>query len=478
MQSLPPRPSRSLGRWGIALLFGVTIFTLLFSTQPIRAQGFSVYEQGTCTMAEAGTAVAVPCGDASSIFFNPAGLLETSGVTMSGGATTVLAQGSFTADYTGTETDLDNDPIVVPHLYGAWRSSPKVAVGLGVYVPYGLETKWPENWDGAFEGYDNGLQSIYIQPTIAYQLSDRVRVGGGPVMGISRVELNQRLDVSQQEVPSEQVPEGTTFGNFGIPFHTAFADAGLEGDAIGFGGHIGVQVEVTDRVRLGSRFLTPIKFEYEGEASFSQVPTGLTLPPGNPISSGQSLSLDFVLESSFVNGPLVDQSLKTEITMPAQFVAGVAVDVTDRLLVKADYQWMGWSSFDTIVLDFENDQLDQKREENFDNTHAIRVGGSYELTEAFTLRGGYLFNQAAAPDRAVTPLLPEANRNHVTVGLGWRALDKLAVNVAYQYLGQNDRRGRVRAARVGEANPTTEELNSGVYSFNAHLIGTTLTIHL
>jgi long-chain fatty acid transport protein len=52
------------------------------------------------------------------------------------------------------------------------------------------------------------------------------------------------------------------------------------------------------------------------------------------------------------------------------------------------------------------------------------------------------------------------------------------INASYQYLGQNDRRGRVRGPRPGEENPSVDALNSGLYSFNAHLIGTTLTISL
>ena len=115
-----------------------------------RAQGFSVYEQGTCTMAQAGAAVADACDDGSAIFFSPAGLLETDGLTISAGATMIAAQGSFTSDYSRATTDLQNDPILVPHLYGAYRLSPDWALGLGVYVPYGLETQWPTNWDGAF----------------------------------------------------------------------------------------------------------------------------------------------------------------------------------------------------------------------------------------------------------------------------------------------------------------------------------------
>lgn len=481
MQPPPWKQRFSCRLPGSMLLLGILLAACTFPPQSIQAQGFSVYEQGTCAMATGGATVAQPCGDASSIFFNPAGLLDTEGITLSAGATLIAAQGSFTSDYTHTETDLQNDPIPAPHLYGTWRASPELAVGLGVFVPYGLETQWPANWDGAFEGYDNGVESIYIQPTVAYQVTDRIRVGGGPILGIGSVTLNQRLDASQQQVQGSdtETPDDDVYlADLGVPFHTAFADASLEGNgAIGYGGHIGVTVEASDRLRFGARFMTPVTFTYDGEATFEQVDTGLQLPDNNPIT-GSSRSLDFVLESAFVNGPLVDQSVETELTMPAQLVAGLAVDITDRLLVKADYQWTGWSSFDTIPLDFEEDALDQNRREGYDNTHAARIGASYALTDALTLRGGYLYNQAAAPDRTVTPLLPEADRNHITAGLGWRATEAVEVNVAYQYLGQNDRRGRIRGGRVGEENPTAEDLNSGLYSFHAHLIGTTLTIHL
>jgi long-chain fatty acid transport protein len=46
----------------------------LAAPRTILAQGYGVYEHGTCAMARAGTAVASPCDDGSTIFFNPAGL--------------------------------------------------------------------------------------------------------------------------------------------------------------------------------------------------------------------------------------------------------------------------------------------------------------------------------------------------------------------------------------------------------------------
>jgi long-chain fatty acid transport protein len=159
-----------------------------------------------------------------------------------------------------------------------------------------------------------------------------------------------------------------------------------------------------------------------------------------------------------------------------QIVAGVKVQATPQLQVLLDYQFTGWSSFDVIPLDFANDELDTEQIEDYENTNAVRLGVEYELNEALHLRAGYLFNEAAAPDATVTPLLPEADRNHITAGLGWRIVPSVELNVAYQYINQNDRRGRVRDAPEGEE--PTAALNSGLYTFSGHLIGTTLTLDL
>jgi len=96
----------------------------------------------------------------------------------------------------------------------------------------------------------------------------------------------------------------------------------------------------------------------------------------------------------------------------------------------------------------------------------------------WTARLGFLTHNAAAPDETVTPLLPEAYRNEYTAGLGWSVTDQFDINVAYQYISQNDRRGRVVELETQDPSAAEiEELNSGLYGFSAHLIGTTLTLH-
>src|SRR2546430_1300833 len=53
----------------------------------LGAQGFGIYEQGTCAMGRAGAGVAAPCSDGSAMFFNPAGLAGLTGGGGSGGGT-------------------------------------------------------------------------------------------------------------------------------------------------------------------------------------------------------------------------------------------------------------------------------------------------------------------------------------------------------------------------------------------------------
>jgi long-chain fatty acid transport protein len=432
-------------------------------------------------MGRAGAGVAETCDDGSAIYFNPAGLVGDPGWTVSGGATVIFVGGDFTSDRTRETWDIQNDPIPVPHAYVRYGVNERWAAGVGLFVPYGLSTEWPTgDFDGRFLGYNNALQSIYVQPTVAYQLTERIKVGAGLDVVIGAVELNQHQDLSQQTVPGVSGPGGTpvTFGQLGIPFHTAFADVKLDaGGATGIGGNFGVQVEATDWLRFGARYTLPVDLSYEGDATFTQLQTGLVLPPENPVQPNTALPVDALVESSFENGPLVDQTVETEITMPGQLLVGTSVQATPQLTLLADYQWTQWSAFDVLPLDFENDVLDTEQVENYDNTHALRLGAEYAVTDAWTARAGLLTHGSAAPDETVTPLLPEGYRNEFTAGLGWQPSDLLEVNVAYQYIAQNDRRGRVRDARAGETDPTVEQLNSGLYSFNAHLIGTTLTLH-
>lgn len=440
---------------------------------PAVAQGFSVNEHGACSMARGGAGVALPCADGSTINFNPSGIAGINGALIGVGVTGILAQGSFTDDLTATKTELQNGIIPVPHAYFAYGINDKLAAGFGFFVPYGLGTIWEDTFEGRFNGYDNNLQSIYLQPTLAYQPHEKVKIGAGFDFIIASLKLTQRVDLSV--VPSP-VP-GVTLGQLGVPFHTDFANAALSAHgATGMGGNFGITIEPVNGFSIGARYLSRVKLDYEGEADFEAVSTGITLPAGNPFGVPGGTPLDLLVAGQFQpDSALGDQGVSTSITMPDQATVGVAVDVSPALTLLVDWQWMNWSVFNTLELTFENQDESRLVHEEYEDTHAIRTGFDWNNGGRLNVRGGYLYHKGAAPPQTVTPLLPEGARNEFTGGFGLKITDKLIADFAYQFIKQNDRRGRVREPDGNEV--PTIALNSGLYTFNAHLFSATMSVH-
>ena len=447
----------------------------------LRAQGFGIYELGSCGMARAGTGVATPCPDGSAIFFNPAGLAGLTGWHISAGGTLIKAVGTYTADSTLGKSDLNNPWIPVPHLYVAYGATPKLGIGIGLFAPYGLETRWPLSFDGRFSGFDNIIRNLYIQPTVAYQLTPKVSLGAGLDIVYGHVELNQRLDLSQQVIPIPGLPPGTTFAQFGIAPGTDFASSHLEASQTQVtGAHFGVIVKLNDRLSIGGRYLMHAKIDYTGTATFTQVPTGVFVPVTVTVGAftiPAGTSVDALLASpplSVFTNVLTTQTVTTSITNPEQVVFGVSYKVRGDLTLSGDYQFTRWGKrFAQLPITFSNPALSLVLNTSYNNSSDFRFGAEWVKDAKLTLRGGYLYNTAAAPASTVTPLLPEGPRNEITAGAGVALAPRWTVDFAYQFIKQNDRRGRTREVS-GATAAQLLLLNNGLYSFSAHLFGASL----
>ena len=423
------------------------------------AQGFGVYEHNTCAMGRAGVTAARPCADGSAIFFSPAALAGLSGTHFSAGVTLIGAQGNFTDDFLAHQTDLDNPLIPVPSGYFTYALSPKLTAGIGAFAPYGLETKWPtDDFEGRFIGYNTDIRSIYIQPTIGYQIHPRLKIGIGVAYITSHLELHQRADLS-----TRNAAPGVTFAMLGLPTGTDFADAELKASGTGFAVNFGGIIQVNDRLSIGGHWLTKKTIDYDGDAVFNQIATGLQLAAGNPLGLPAGTPIDALVTSQFAPGQaLADGPVRTSIIMPPQGTLGLAYKVNDKWSVMADYQLVVWGWFNSITIDFENAGTpDLTLTPRNKDTHGVRFGTEYQYSPKVQLRGGYLYHSAASPTEFVTPLLPEGARNEFTFGAGLELTPKLHADLAYQFIKQNDRRGTVNTAAG----------NTGLYQFSAHLFG-------
>src|SRR5438094_3919004 len=265
--------------------YALSALWLSFAGVPglLAAQGFGIYEQGTCAMGRAGTGVAAPCPDGSALFFNPAGLAGLKGGHATIGVTLINVDGGFTDDILQRTSDLNDPLIALPQVYVSYAATPKLGIGVGLFAPYGLQTEWPLSFDGRLAGYKNILRSVYIQPTVAYQATPWLSLGAGLDIVRGSVELNQHLDLAEGPLPPTLVPvppgsPPVVFGQFGIAPGTDFANTHLEATKTTVAAHFGAIFKATDQLSFGANFLTQAKFDYSGTATFTQVQTGLILP--------------------------------------------------------------------------------------------------------------------------------------------------------------------------------------------------------
>ncbi len=195
----------------------------------------------------------------------------------------------------------------------------------------------------------------------------------------------------------------------------------------------------------------------------------MTPLPGIPVGT----PYDVIVAPQFGAGkPLQDgQSATTSLPLPAQFVAGLAVQASPKVTVLFDYQYTNWSAFDTLTINKQNSTTPTVTTEAYKNTSSLRFGGEFAVKPAFVIRAGFVYNTAGAPDQTVTPNLPEGKRYWPTVGFSASVSKTAHVDVFYLHLFQPERAGR--STDGGMAVPTTAA-NNGVYNFNANIFGAAL----
>lgn len=468
---------------------GVALATAA-AASPGGAQGSMVMTHSSCAVAMGAAGVASPCEDGSAVLFNPAALaLQPSVIGL--GVSAIRSGGSFEYDNGAGEVEREATTSPVPYGYVNYNVSEKISAGIGLFAPYGLGLGWPDTFEGRYVSYDTDLANLYLQPTIAFSAGERLSFGAGFDVIFSSIEINQRVDLATTPLPSQPPfagPQGriATFGSLGIASGTDFADVKLAGSGTGYSFHLAALARISDMISVGARYLHSAAIDLEGDATFEQVLTNLTLPAGNPLSvpgnslglpPGAPVNLDPILAQTFLDDQrLGDQTIKTNLELPAQAVIGVAITPFPALTVLADYQWTGWESFDQALIDFEQTTTpDAELVLDYQNTSTWRFGAAYETTPSVTLRGGFIYNTAAEREFSVSPLLPEAERNYYSAGLGWAFGSNMQLDLGYQYVDQADRRGRVRGRFSNMTQAQLDALNVGVYSSNAQIFSATFS---
>jgi long-chain fatty acid transport protein len=367
---------------------------LALSAPDARAAGFAIFEQGARGMGFAGAFVA-QADDPSAIFHNAAGIAFLHGKHVYIGGTLVRPSTSFEgADpFPGSAVREEGDAGIVtpPAAYYTQQFTDRIVLGMGFHTPFGLRTRWasPDTFSGRYLSTRAELRGFSLNPTVAYRLADRFAVGAGLDIRLSSVQLDRRVP-------------------FVNPFTQSVADAAevrLESDtALGFGFNLGALAKISDTLSAGFHYRHKVKADYEGTATFNQLPTG------NP-------QIDARLTAVL---PAGSQPVTTAIEFPAIVSGGVAWKPGDWTF-ELDVDWYQWSTFRRLDIVFtQRTDLNQGTIEDYRDSFQYRFGAERRLDETWTVRGGYFFDESPAPTASVTPLLPDSDRHGLALGGTWR----------------------------------------------------------
>ena len=378
------------------------------------AGGFSVFEQGAKAMGMAG-AFTAQADDPSALFHNVGGLAFFDQRQVAVGMTLVTSTDeSFVglapspgADARGSLESL-REPL--PHLYWVQPINRTWSFGLAVNAPFGLKTEWenPDTFPGRFINTKASLLVIDVNPNVGVRVSETLGLGFGLVVRSSEVELNRRQQVVHPLLGGVEV-----------------AAVGLESDMEqGYGWQAGLLHHASDRVSWGFSYRSPVSVDYRGTARFRQIPTGQP-------------QFDALIAAMLPFGR--DLAVETEIEFPATASLGLAVDLTPATLLEVDVNWAGWSSFDTLPIRFTDvPALSQERPENWDDVFNYRLGLRQASGASSEWRFGFVYDESPQPTQAVSPLLPDADRNGYTVGWGHRGA-AVDLDLALMYLDFDSR---------------------------------------
>ncbi len=366
-----------------------------------NAAGFYIQEQSVKGLGSAFSGSTTSIDDASTIYFNPAGMTKLDGAQVNAGVHLLIPDSQIDdtgstflgAPVGGGPGGNPYDPTPVPNLYAAMplTADNSVWAGIGVNAPFGLASDYGEGWFGRFDSTKTELTTINIQPSVAYKASNWLSIGGG-------VDI-QYADAELKSAVSDTLAEG---------------ESTLKGDDWTVGYNVGLLIKPIESTEFGLHYRSAISHKLDGRISVE----GLTgVVPGAPnFSTGGTADLD----------------------LPDIATFGVSHQATDKLRLMAQATWFGWNNFQDITAISDAGTTLTSVEQDYNNTMAFAIGAEYDINDVWTVRGGYQFDETPTTDEFRTSRTPDGDRNWFSAGATYNFAPNMSFDMAATYIAVDD----------------------------------------
>ena len=373
------------------------LLSCMIFTTPLAAQaaGFALIEQSGSGMGNAFAGGSAIAEDASTVYFNPAGMTYIEGTQLVGALHLIKPSAEFNNNGSlpgggrplgGSGGDV-GDLAFVPNIYFKTDLNDNIKLGIGVNAPFGLKTEYDNGWIGRFQALKSDVKTININPAIAFKVNDQLSLGFGVSAMWAQATLTRALNLGAAE-----------------------SDVHIKGEDWGYGYNLGAIYQATPDTRFGIAYRSKVDQHLEGE---SKSPfTGLkALPNRTP-----------------------NADVTAAITLPENLSISAFSRLNDTWDVMGDVTWTRWSRFKELNIIRANGSVLASTPENWDDTMRYSVGLNYHYSEAIKIRAGFAYDEEAISDQFRTARIPGNDRKWLSLGAGWKLTPNSNLDVGYSHL--------------------------------------------
>ncbi len=389
---------------GLALASSLSLFS---STS--HSAAFGIAEQSALGIGNAFAGGAASAEDASTVWYNPAGMTRIRGNQVVLGMHIIAPKFDFDDDGTTNaagstgfaDTSEDGGRFAyVPNFYYVHSLSGELKLGIGINAPFGLATKYSDDWVGKYQSVEAEIVTVNVNPAIAWKATSDLSLGFGINIQYIEATLNNRIDFSLLGGPD------------------GFAH--LEADDISYGFNLGALYNISEKTRVGFSYRSEIKHDLEGDADF-------TVP--GPVAAIPVLGAG-------ISAQLADTHLDSQPDMPAMASLSIHHQWSDQVAVMADATWVGWSSVPELVIMFDNPaKADTIETLRLKDNIRLSIGATYTTDGPWTYRTGFAFDEGAARDASTRSVrFPDNDRYWITFGASYQLADNLSIDAGYAHI--------------------------------------------
>ena len=401
----------------------------------LQASSFQILEQSPSRLGTAFSGTASIADDATTVFFNPAGMTELDRRQISVGGQLILVksdfnnEGSTAADGTALQQPLRGDSGetdkagFVPNFYYVQPINERWRFGLGINAPFGLASDYDNDWIGRYHGTESELTVLNINPTFAYAVNDQLSVGFG--LSYQRIDTTLENEVDSFSVCAA-TPGSTVTGcinRLGGPGNrSSDSSVQIEGDDSDVVADLSVHWRPLEGTRFGLIWRQGGDFTLDGDADFSPSSSCAA----DPFCSGSLQALEGDVEAN--------------VELPDTITLSASHRVNDLWQVHADIARTEWSSVKEIAIDnTANNRNIATLDLQYDDTMRYAAGMSFEPEGPWTWRFGVAFDEAPQTDPKFTTVrIPDQDRFWTSIGFNYALSETASVDVGYAHIFVDD----------------------------------------